>query len=213
MARDRPQAGRSGAVTGERRGRGRLFAGCTAALVLVGLAAVLVRDEAAYFLVVNDPPGPSDAIVVMAGDPDYERTTAAVGLMRAENIAILILTGGEPGPGDSAESLRAKALALGVPEARIRIETTSHNTREAVLAVAPMLKALGARTATLVTSPYHQRRATAAARRAWPAIRVRSHAASPSAWTPQRWWATSSGRRVVFSEYAKLLYYGVRGWL
>jgi uncharacterized SAM-binding protein YcdF (DUF218 family) len=200
-------------VTGERRPRGRVVGGCTAAFALVALGVVLGRDEAAYFLIVDDPPGPSDAIVVMAGDPGYERTTAAVGLMRAEKSAILILTGGEPGPGDSAESLRAKALALGVPAARIRIETTSHNTREAVLAVAPMLQTLGARTATVVTSPYHQRRATAAARRAWPGVRVRSHAASPSAWTPRRWWATSSGRRVVFSEYAKLLYYGVRGWL
>jgi uncharacterized SAM-binding protein YcdF (DUF218 family) len=149
----------------------------------------------------------------MAGDPDYERTTAAVALMRAENVATLILTGGEPGPGDSAESLRVRALALGVPEARIRIETTSHNTREAVLAVAPILQSLGARTATVVTSPYHARRATSAARRAWPAIRVRSHPASPSAWTPERWWATTTGRRAVFSEYGKLLYYGARGWL
>jgi uncharacterized SAM-binding protein YcdF (DUF218 family) len=191
---------------------GRLIAGSVAALALVGLA-ILARDAPARLLVVDDPPGPSDAIVVMAGDPGYERTTAAVALMRAENVATLILTGGEPGPGDSAESLRAKALALGVPEAHIRVETTSHSTREAVLAVAPILQSLGARTATVVTSPYHQRRATAAARRAWPGIRVRSHAASPSAWTPQRWWGTSSGRRVVLSEYAKLVYYGARGWL
>ena len=191
---------------------GRLIAGSAAALALVGLA-ILARDAPARLLVVDDPPGPSDAIVVMAGDPGYERTTAAVALMRAENVATLILTGGEPGPGDSAESLRAKALALGVPEAHIRVETTSHTTREAVLAVAPILQSLGARTATVVTSPYHQRRATAAARRAWPAIQVRSHAASPSSWTPQRWWATSSGRRVVLSEYAKLVYYGARGWL
>ncbi|HEV7499727.1 MAG TPA: YdcF family protein [Vicinamibacteria bacterium] len=191
---------------------GPLIAGGAAALALAALA-VLSRDAPARFLVVDDAPGPSDAIVVMAGDPDYERTMAAVALMRAQNITTLILTGGEPGPGDSAESLRAKALALGVPEAHIRIETRSHNTREAVLAVAPILESLGARTVTVVTSPYHERRASAAARRAWPAIRVRSHAASPSAWTPQRWWATSSGRRVVVSEYAKLLYYGARGWL
>jgi uncharacterized SAM-binding protein YcdF (DUF218 family) len=213
MARDRPQAGRAGAVTRERRSRGRVVAGCTAALALAGLGAVLVRDEVAHFLIVDDPPGPSDAIVVMAGDPGYERTTAAVSLMRAENGAILILTGGEPGPGDSAGSLRTKALDLGVEDTRIRLETVSHTTREAVLAVAPILQSLGARTVTIVTSPYHQRRATAAARHAWPGITVRSRAAEPSAWTPERWWATSSGRQVVFSEYAKLLYYGARGWL
>jgi len=187
--------------------------GAAAGLVLAGIVAVPLRDAPARLLIVDGPPGPSDAIVVMAGDPDYERTTAAVALMRAEGVATLILTGGEPGPGDSAESLRARAVALGVPEARIRVETVSHSTRQAVLAVAPILAALGARTVTLVTSPYHERRATAAARRAWPGIIVRSRAAAPSVWRPERWWATSSGRRIVVSEYAKLLYYGARGWL
>ena len=195
------------------RPRRRTRAALAAALALVALAAAVARDATARFLIVDDPPGPSDAVVVMAGDPDYERTAAAVALMRRENIATLILTGGEPGPGDSAESLRTRAIALGVPETRIHIESVSHSTREAVLAVAPILQSIGASTATVVTSPYHQRRATAAARRAWPGVVVRARAAAPSAWRPERWWATAGGRRVVVSEYAKLLYYGVRGWL
>jgi len=195
------------------RPRRRTRAALAAALALVALAAAVARDATARFLIVDDPPGPSDAVVVMAGDPDYERTAAAVTLMRGENVATLILTGGEPGPGDSAESLRTRAIALGVPETRIHIESVSHSTREAVLAVAPILQSIGARTATVVTSPYHQRRATAAARRAWPGVVVRARAAAPSAWRPERWWATAGGRRVVVSEYAKLLYYGVRGWL
>jgi uncharacterized SAM-binding protein YcdF (DUF218 family) len=200
-------------VTGGRRPRRRAIAAAACALALGGLIATVARDETAQFLVLDDPPGRSDAIVVMAGDPDYERTIAAVALMRAENAPTLILTGGERGPGDGAESLRAKALALGVPAPRIRVETVSHSTRGAVLAVAPILESLGARTVTVVTSPYHQRRATAAARRAWPGVVVRSRPASPSFWTPHRWWATSAGRRVVLSEFAKLLYYRVRGWL
>jgi uncharacterized SAM-binding protein YcdF (DUF218 family) len=200
-------------VTEGRRLRRQVLAGGAAALALLGVLGILARDEAARFLIVDDPPGPSDAIVVMAGDPDYERTRAAVALMRSENVATLILTGGEPGPGDSAESLRAKALELGVPQPRIRVETTSHTTREAVLAVAPILQSLGARTVTVVTSPYHQRRATAAARRAWPGVTVLSHPASPSVWSPRRWWGTARSRRAVVTEYAKLLYYGLRGWL
>jgi uncharacterized SAM-binding protein YcdF (DUF218 family) len=194
----------------------RLRAVRAAALALTGLlalGALVARDATARFLVVEDPPAPSDAIVVMAGDPDYERTASAVALMRRDNVATLILTGGEPGPGDSAESLRARAIELGVPEARIRIETVSHSTREAVLAVAPILQSIGARTVTVVTSPYHQRRATAAARRAWPGVVVRARAAAPSAWRPEGWWTSAGGRRVVVSEYGKLLYYGVRGWL
>ena len=200
-------------MTPERRPRRRRIARSAALFALGGLLAFLATDHPARFLIVDDPPAPSDAIVVMAGDPGYERTATAVALMRSEKVATLIVTGGEPGPGDSAESLRAKAIELGTPAARIRVESLSHSTREAVLAVAPILRSLQARTVTVVTSPYHQRRAAAAARRAWPGIEVRSRAASPSAWSPHRWWTTSASRRVVLTEYAKLLYYGVRGWL
>lgn len=192
------------------RPRRRLLA--FALLALLG-GAVLARDLPAKRLVVADPVAPADAIVVMAGDPGYERTTTAAALMRAGLARTLILTGGEPGPGDSAESLRAHALALGVPAESMRVETTSHTTREAVQAVAPLIAALGARTVTLVTSPYHQRRATAAARRAWPGVQVRSHPASPSSWKPDGWWRSVGGVRLVGTEYAKLLYYRCRGWI
>jgi uncharacterized SAM-binding protein YcdF (DUF218 family) len=180
-----------------------------------GLTGILLlaRDATARRLVVTDAVQPSDAIVVMAGDPDYERTGTAARLMRSEVAPILILTGGEPGPGDSAESLRARAIAFGVAPERIRIETVSHSTREAVVAVAPLLAAMGARTVTLVTSPYHQRRAAGAARRAWPGVQVRSWPASPSSWTAEGWAFSSRGRRVVVTEYAKLLYYRCRGWI
>lgn len=191
--------------------RGRRVIGAVLLASLGGV--VLARDLPATQLVVADPLVPSDAIVVMAGDPGYERTAAAAALMRAGLARTLILTGGEPGPGDSAESLRAHALRLGVPRENIRVETLSHTTREAVQAVAPMIAALGAHTVTLVTSPYHQRRATAAARRAWPGVEVRSHPASPSSWKPEGWWRSMGGIRVVASEYTKLLYYRSRGWI
>jgi uncharacterized SAM-binding protein YcdF (DUF218 family) len=181
-------------------------------LAAVG-GAVLARDLPAERLMAADALAPSDAIVVMAGDPGYERTTTAAALMRAKLAPTLILTGGEPGPGDSAESLRAQALVLGVRAESIRIENTSHSTREAVQALAPILAAMGARTVTVVTSPYHQRRATAAARRAWPGVEVRSHSASPSFWTAQGWWRSFRGIRVVGDESVKLLYYRLRGWI
>jgi hypothetical protein len=57
---------------------------------------------------------------------------------------LLVLTGGEPGPGDSAESLRLKGLAWGVPAERIRLESVSRGTRESLLAVAPNARELAA---------------------------------------------------------------------
>jgi len=196
--------------------RRRLRFALVLALVLVlvaGAGALARRDATARFLVTEDPPAVSDAVVVLAGDPGYERTATAARLVLAGQARLLVLTGGEPGPGDSAASLRERAVALGVPPDRIRLEATSHSTRDAMLAVAPLLRAERARSVIVVTSPYHQRRAAAAARRAWPGVLVRSRPASPAAWRPQGWWSDSASRRVVIGEYVKLAYYWARGWI
>ena len=63
-------------MTAGRHPRRRVLAGGAVALALAGLLGTAARDETARFLVLDDPPGPCDAIVVMAGDPDYERTTS-----------------------------------------------------------------------------------------------------------------------------------------
>ena len=153
-----------------------------------------------------------DAAVVLAGDPGYERTWAGVELVRAGRARLLVLTGGEPGPGDSAESLRAKALEWGVPPEKIRFESVSRSTRESLLAVAPILRGEGVASVALVTSPYHQRRAFLLARQVWPGVRVLSRPAVPSFWSPDGWWRQPASRRVVFREYAKIVYSAVRGW-
>jgi uncharacterized SAM-binding protein YcdF (DUF218 family) len=179
--------------------------------VLAALAAVFA-DEPARFLVVPDEAQPADAALVLAGDPDYERTRTAVRLWYAGQVRLLILTGGEPGPGDSSTSLRDVALALGVPPEAIRIEQVSRSTRESMLAVRSILGRDGIHSLAVVTSPYHQRRAVWTARRLLPGVRIVSRPAEPAFWVPKGWWRTAPTRRIVFGEYGKLAYYLVRGW-
>jgi uncharacterized SAM-binding protein YcdF (DUF218 family) len=196
------------------RRRLALIAGAVGLAAL--LAAVLVAalaDVPARWLVVQDETVKADAALVLAGDPDYERTATAARLVLANDVRLLFLTGGEPGPGDSAESLRQKALELGVPPQRIIVEQVSHSTRESLLAIRPLLEREGVRRVVVVTSPYHQRRASWCARRTLRGIEVFSRPAQPAGWKPDGWWKTRGGRRIVLSEYAKLVYYGLRGWL
>ena len=184
--------------------------------VAAGIVALIARafsDAPARWLVVEDPAAAADAAVVMAGDPDYERTTTAAALVRSGRVDLLVLTGGEAGPGDSASSLREKAMALGVDPDAIRWEAVSRSTRESLVALRPVLAREAVESVVVVTSPYHQRRATMAARRAWPGIRVASQPASPSSWSPGGWWRHPRSRRIVVSEYAKLAYYALRGWI
>jgi uncharacterized SAM-binding protein YcdF (DUF218 family) len=181
--------------------------------VVLGLAGLALSDLPARWLVLEDPMVRVDAAVVLAGDPDYERTRAGAELVRSGAARLLVLTGGEPGPGDSAESLLVKALAWGVPAERIRLESVSHGTRESLLAVAPILRQENVRTVALVTSPYHQRRAWLLAQGVLPGVRVLNRPARPSSWSPRFWWRESRSRRIVVTEYAKIFYSALRGWL
>jgi uncharacterized SAM-binding protein YcdF (DUF218 family) len=179
--------------------------------VVLALAAVFA-DDPARWLVVADPPQPADVALVLAGDPGYERTRTAARLWLEGQVSLLIVTGGEPSPGDSAASLRAAAIAFGVPPGRILMEQVSHNTREAMMAVRPLLERLEVRRVAVVTSPFDQRRAGWTARKAFRGIAVVNRPADPAGWKPEGWWKNAFSRRIVLGEYAKLAYYILRGW-
>jgi uncharacterized SAM-binding protein YcdF (DUF218 family) len=183
----------------------------TFAVVALALAAVFA-DEPARWLIVADPPRPADAAVVLAGDPGFLRTKRAAGLLVDGQVRLLIVTGGEPSPGDSAESLRDEAIRAGVPADRIRMEQVSHGVHESMEAIRGILAEEQIRTLAVVTSPYHQRRAVWAARKALGGVAIVSWPAGAAEWRPEGWWKTRSNRRIVLGEYAKLVYYVVRGW-
>ncbi len=179
----------------------------------MGLAlAAVFADEPARYLIAKDPPQKADAALVLAGDPGYERTKCGARLVLAGEARLLILTGGEPGPGDSATSLRDVALGMGVPPEAIRMEQVSTSTHESLLAIRDILAREQVRSLVVVTSPYHQRRAVWAARRTLPGVLILSRPADPSSWRPEGWWKTSGNRRIVLGEYLKLAYYILRGW-
>jgi len=182
-----------------------------AVAVALALAAVFA-DEPARWLVASDPPRRADAALVLAGDPDYERTKTAVRLLLEGQVRLLILTGGEPSSGDSATSLRDVALRAGVPAERIRMEQVSRSTRGSMKAIRPILEQERIRSVVVVTSPYHQRRAFWTARKTLRGVEVLSRPAEPAGWKPEGWWKTRWGRRIVLGEYARLMYYVLRGW-
>ena len=183
-----------------------------AALATALALAAVFTDAPARWLVADDPPRFCDAAVVLAGDPDYERTKTGARLLLSGQVRLLIVTGGEPGPGDSATSLRDVAVRAGVPPERIRMEQVSRSTHGSMEAIRPILEQEGIRSLTVVTSPYHQRRALWTARRTLAGLDIVSRPADPARWRPEGWWKTRWNRGVVLGEYAKLAYYILRGW-
>ena len=187
-------------------------------LVLTGLLGFLALLTQTYrlgdWLVLRDPPTRTDAALVLGGDPYFERTGHAVRLLKKGLVTRLIFCGGEPGPGDHALSLMQHARELGAPEESLLIEDRSHSTRESVEFALPLLQENRIRSLTLVTSPFHQRRTFLAARKSLGnEIRLINSPADPSFWKPDGWWRDWWSAKVVFTEYVKLVYYFVRGWI
>ena len=186
-------------------------------MVLGPLGLILLlpfAERPAELLIVQDPPTPSDAAMVFGGDPGFERTEHAVRLFQKKLVRRVIFCGGQPGGGDHATSLMEHAIGKGLPSDRVLLEDQSTSTRESVELVASILQRHDIHSLTLVTSPYHQRRAFLAARESLgDDVTLINSPADPSFWTPQGWWRHLWSARIVLTEYIKLAYYFVRGWI
>jgi uncharacterized SAM-binding protein YcdF (DUF218 family) len=185
-----------------------------------GLAWVAARA-----LVVSEPLGRADALVVLAGSSAYgERARHAARLFGEGRAPLVILTndGGRSGWSNeqgrnplfverAAEELRR----AGVPAAQIEVlpgEVAS--TYEEAALIGEHARRKGLRSLLLVTSGYHSRRALWTARRLLGrgGVAVGLEAVEPGAETPAPsvWWLYPSGWRVVAGEYLKFAYYALR---
>lgn len=141
---------------------GALLAGVP--LLLGGYLAVDVLVQASRSEVVA-----ADAAIVLGAavadaspTPVFEeRLRHAVDLYRTGQVRLLVMTGGK-GPGDSlaeSEAGRGWAVAQGVPNEAIVVETRSHTTEENFAYAVPLLAAHGIERVLVVSDPLHMRRA------------------------------------------------------
>ena len=138
-----------------------------AGLWVLSLALVLVWQR-------RDSRAPSRAIVVL-GAAQYDgkpspvlraRVDHAIGLWQRGFAPTVIMTGGRA-PGDTtseAAVARRYAIANGVPDSAVMMESESRTTSEALRNVAAMLKP-GPRDVILVSDPFHMLRLSILARR------------------------------------------------
>src|SRR5919197_317904 len=142
------------------------------------------------WLAVEDPLAKSDAIVAISGDTGA-RTDTAVALWKAGWAPLIIFSGAaiDPESVSSAEIMRREALRQGVPENATVIEPASTTTEENATEVAKLMAGHKMTSAILVTSPWHQRRASIEFARAFAphAIKLRNHPANDPQWNPVFW--------------------------
>jgi uncharacterized SAM-binding protein YcdF (DUF218 family) len=188
------------------------------AVIVVGAVTLCapILQAAGDFLVVNDPLEPADAIITVSGNgPD--RLTTAVRLLHDGLGRVLIISGGPYRLGtrsrNSAIVMRDQVVAAGVPPQRVLVDDRATSTHENAVGTAGLMETHSLRTAILVTSPYHARRAGLIFARVFRsrglAVRVRS--AEESFFEVRRWWIRGRDRHLVAREYLKLVA-ALAGW-
>lgn len=194
-------------------------------LALLGLVAGLIWGIAA-FLAPDDlavcPNGPdashskcqkADAIIAISGGDTQARTAEAVRLYKAGWADRLIFSGAafDTDSPSNARAMRRQAIASGVPVRDISIEELARDTEENATRTRQLAEREGWRRIILVTSGYHQRRASVEFKRVFESTVVVSHPVPSDRQWSQTWWATPVGWYLAVSELIKTIVVSLKG--
>lgn len=175
------------------------------------------RDAITRFLFVEDEAAPVDLCFVL-GCPTPSNMDPAIALHAGGLAPLILISGHGPAPQPVPESVlfRDYAMARGVPEAAMLLETEATNTKENFTLSAPLIAGrLGwerIRRVALVAKPYHMRRAIMTARRHWPAhlALIAQPSREADDFLASNWWQTPVGREFVLRELRAIGTYGLQ---
>jgi uncharacterized SAM-binding protein YcdF (DUF218 family) len=170
-------------------------------LLLFG-AFVVAIAAADPLLVVRSTVARADFIVVLGGDGP-QRAHHAAALFRAGRAPHILISGA----GD-CDVVRRLIIGAGVPSDAIAVECASKSTFENAAFSAAIFAAMGARSALLVTSSFHTRRALASFQEAAPTIHWMSAPTKCSEPLLRLVW-NQNGMQMA-KEYLKIAYYAIR---
>jgi uncharacterized SAM-binding protein YcdF (DUF218 family) len=162
-----------------------------------------------YYLSHQSPLAKSDAIVAISGGDTAARTAAAVQLYKDGWAKDIIFSGAaqDPNSPSNARIMANNAEADGVPHGAIQLDETSTDTEQNAANVTKIVVAEGYHQIILVTSPYHQRRASIVFHRALgPDVSVLNHSSIDPAWRRSHWWVTAYSTQLTLAELQKTLY-------
>lgn len=149
-----------------------------------------------------------DAIVAVSGGDTPARTQEAVRLYKAGWANSLIFSGAaqdKSGPSNAAV-MRADAIAAGVSPGVISIEEQGETTKQNADKTQQLLEEKKVKTVILVTSAYHQRRASLEfSERANSKVMLINHPVAHDKQWSQWWWLTPGGWYLAVGEFFKII--------
>lgn len=152
---------------------------------------------------------PVDAIVAISGGDTDARAQEAIRLYQQGWAPAIIFSGAaEDKQGTSnAAAMAAQAVGQGIPRQVILLDEASVNTADNASRVRPILEERGFKRIILVTSPYHQRRASIEFERRVGDLAVIVNHPTPTDryWDERRWWTSPLSLWLGLSESVKLM--------
>lgn len=162
----------------------------------------------------NEKCGPVDAIVVVSGGDTNQRTDAGITLFKQGWADVIIFSGAAKDKTglSNATAMKLRALQAGVPANSIYIDELSETTAQNAVNTQSIFELLDFDTVMLVTSGYHQRRASLEFEKRAANTQILSHPViEDKDWSFAWWWTTPRGWWLAGGELAKIVAFYVSG--
>lgn len=175
-------------------------------LAILGLGIALIVSVG-FYIAPQDELRKADVIVAISGGDTAARAVEATRLYQDGWAPLLIFSGAaqDPQSPSNARVMKDIAVGRGVPSDVIALDETSANTRQNAEQVATIVKAFRQQRVILVTSPYHQRRASIEFEdRLGPTIDIVNHSAPDQTWSRKAWFLTPLGWYYTLTEIPKV---------
>ena len=199
----------------------RICAGCLSFVALAAVSVIFLLltwrwclDQIGDYLVLNQPPEPSDAIVAISGE--QSRRAWAIELYRRGYSNLLIFNVSDTtyffGQAiDPVESVRQMTLEAGIPAKSLVINTQVKSTWEDALATRESVLRLGLKSIIVVSSPFNMRRVWLTYNHVLEGVPVNLRFCAVP-WeierlSPQEWWKNERELQLVVNEYLKISFY------
>jgi uncharacterized SAM-binding protein YcdF (DUF218 family) len=178
-----------------------LFAATPVLLLYLGLAPLM--NLLAHRLIRRDELMKSDVIVALGGDARCNRERRAAELYHQGWAPRIVNNGMQAAWGiHTADAGKRYLISLGVPPEDVFMTRDTLNTRTEIKALKTLMAENGWKTAILVTSAFHSRRAMFTAERAKDEFVFRSSPVPPEhpEWQPDRWWSRRGDLYITLRE-------------
>ena len=194
------------------------MSGAIVVIVILGFGVYLQPDDLIHC---GQTPGTDtncrivDAIVAVSGGDTGARTNQAVDLYKNGWSKTLIFSGAaqdKTGPSNAA-AMKILAISAGVPVSDIFIDEYSETTKQNAENIQTIFTERNIKSVILVTSGYHQRRASLEFNKRTHDVSILNHPVLTDKDWSWWWWMTPYGWWLATSEVAKIaIFYVVGIW-